>query len=147
MYLKLYFLYIFTWFSLSVGPPGPNQKAYFVKISLTGNFVVLIRVSYGSSSRSTGNGSGSTTLVVSTNKVHTAGMAAYKPQSRVMTLASSWSSRSVRYFLTRLTINVKCVDNISDLLTIGILTSYVKQLLSNLPLVWYPISDIWFWEF
>jgi hypothetical protein len=26
-----YVLYILTWFSLSVGLPGPNQKAYFVK--------------------------------------------------------------------------------------------------------------------
>ncbi len=43
MYLKQYSLYIFTWFSLSVGPTGPNQKAYFVKLSLFVNFVVLIR--------------------------------------------------------------------------------------------------------
>ncbi len=44
MYLKQYFLYILTWFSLSVGPLGPNQKAYFVKFSLPVNFVVLIIV-------------------------------------------------------------------------------------------------------
>ncbi len=43
-YLKQYFLYIFIWFFLSVGPTGPNQKAYFVKISLPVNFVVFIRV-------------------------------------------------------------------------------------------------------
>jgi hypothetical protein len=30
--------------ALSVGPPGPNRKAYFVKFSLPVNFVVLIRV-------------------------------------------------------------------------------------------------------
>ncbi len=35
-------------FSLSVGPTGPNQKAYFVKFSLPVNFVVLIRIAYGS---------------------------------------------------------------------------------------------------
>jgi hypothetical protein len=35
---------------LSVGPTGPNQKAYFVKFSLPVNFVVLIRVAYGSGS-------------------------------------------------------------------------------------------------
>ncbi len=28
---KTVLFYIFTWFSLSVGPKGPNQKAYFVK--------------------------------------------------------------------------------------------------------------------
>jgi hypothetical protein len=44
MCLKQYFLYIYTWFSLSVGRIGPNQKAYFVKFSLPVNFVVLIRV-------------------------------------------------------------------------------------------------------
>ncbi len=30
MYLKWYFWYIFTWFSLSVGPTGPTQKVFFV---------------------------------------------------------------------------------------------------------------------
>jgi hypothetical protein len=49
MYLKQYFLYILTWFSLSVGPTGPNEKACFVQFSLPGN-VVLIRVAYGSGS-------------------------------------------------------------------------------------------------
>ncbi len=53
MYLKPYFLYILTWFSLSVGPTGPNQKTYFVKFSLPVNFVVLIRVAYGSGSNNT----------------------------------------------------------------------------------------------
>ncbi len=43
MYLKKYFL-ILTWFSSSVGPTGPNQKAYFVKFSLPVNYVVLIKV-------------------------------------------------------------------------------------------------------
>ncbi len=43
-YLKQYFLYILTWFSLSVCPPGPNQKAFFVKFYLPVNFVVLISV-------------------------------------------------------------------------------------------------------
>ncbi len=38
-YLKQYFLYIFTWFSLSVGPTGPTQKVFFVKFSLQVNFV------------------------------------------------------------------------------------------------------------
>ncbi len=42
MYLKQYFYYILTWFSLSVGPIGPTQKAYFVKFSLPVNFVVLM---------------------------------------------------------------------------------------------------------
>ncbi len=49
---KQYFLHILTWFSLSVGPTGPNQKAYFVKFSLPVNFVVLIKVAYVSGSRS-----------------------------------------------------------------------------------------------
>jgi hypothetical protein len=44
VYLKRYFLYIFTRFSLSVGPTGPTQKVFFVKFSLPANFVVLIRV-------------------------------------------------------------------------------------------------------
>jgi hypothetical protein len=41
MYIKQYryFLYIFTWFCLQVGPTGPNQKAYFVKFSLPVSFV------------------------------------------------------------------------------------------------------------
>jgi hypothetical protein len=34
----------------NIGPTGPNQKAYFVKFSLLVNFVVLIRVAYGSRS-------------------------------------------------------------------------------------------------
>jgi hypothetical protein len=55
MYLKQYFSYILTWFSLSVDPPGPNQKASFVKFSLLVHSVVLIRVSYGFGSRSTRN--------------------------------------------------------------------------------------------
>jgi hypothetical protein len=50
IYLKQYFLYILTIFSLSVGPLGPNHKAYFVKFSLPIHFVVLIRVAYGSGS-------------------------------------------------------------------------------------------------
>jgi hypothetical protein len=33
---------------LSVGPTGTNQKAYLVEFSLPFNFVVLIRVAYGS---------------------------------------------------------------------------------------------------
>jgi hypothetical protein len=37
-------------FSLSAGPIGPNQKASFVTFSLLVNFVVLIRVAYGSRS-------------------------------------------------------------------------------------------------
>jgi hypothetical protein len=49
MYLKQYFLYILTWFSLSVGPTGPNRKAYLVDFSLPVN-VVRIRVAYGSGS-------------------------------------------------------------------------------------------------
>ncbi len=53
MYLKQYFLYIFTWFSLSVGPTGPNQQAYIVKFSIPVNFVVLIRVAYRSGSYNT----------------------------------------------------------------------------------------------
>jgi hypothetical protein len=57
MYLKQYFLYIFTLFSFSVGPKGPNQKAYFVKFCHPVNFVVLIRVAYGSGSYILGNGS------------------------------------------------------------------------------------------
>ncbi len=40
IYLKQYFLYIFTWFSLSVGPIGPTQKVFFVKFSLPVNFIV-----------------------------------------------------------------------------------------------------------
>jgi hypothetical protein len=48
MYRKQYFLYILTWFYLSVGPTGPNQKAYFDKLSLPVNVVVLVRVAYGS---------------------------------------------------------------------------------------------------
>ncbi len=40
MYLKQYFLYIFTWFSSSVGSTGPTQKVFFVKCSLPVNFVV-----------------------------------------------------------------------------------------------------------
>ncbi len=43
MYLKRYFLYIFTWFILSVGPAGPTQKAFFVNVSLPVNFGVLSR--------------------------------------------------------------------------------------------------------
>jgi hypothetical protein len=35
---------------LLVGSTGPNQKAYFVKFFLPVNFVVLIRVGYGSGS-------------------------------------------------------------------------------------------------
>ncbi len=74
-YLKQYFSYIFTWFSLSVGLPVTNQKANFVKFSLPANFVVLIRVAYGSGSQNTWkwiwirenytdpNGSGSATLL------------------------------------------------------------------------------------
>jgi hypothetical protein len=61
MYLKQYFLYILTWFSLSVGPTGPNQKAYLVKFFLSVNFFVLIRVAYGPDPdpdpRTPGNGS------------------------------------------------------------------------------------------
>ncbi len=54
MYLKQYryFVYILTLFSLSIGPTGPNQKAYFVKFSLPVNFVVLIRVAYACESGS-----------------------------------------------------------------------------------------------
>jgi hypothetical protein len=40
---------------LSVGPTGPNRKAYFGKVSLAINFVVLIRVAYGSGSLTPGN--------------------------------------------------------------------------------------------
>jgi hypothetical protein len=39
MYLKQYFLYIFTWFSLAVGPTGPKQKAYFSLPSLPVNLL------------------------------------------------------------------------------------------------------------
>jgi hypothetical protein len=34
MYLKQYFLYIFTSVSLSVGPTGPTQKVFFFQLSL-----------------------------------------------------------------------------------------------------------------
>jgi hypothetical protein len=48
MYHRLYFLnnfvYIFTRFSLSIGPTAPTQKVFFVTFSLSVNFVVLIRV-------------------------------------------------------------------------------------------------------
>jgi hypothetical protein len=47
MYLKRYgtfYTYVLIWFSLSAGPPGPNQKVYFVKFSCPVHFVVLIRV-------------------------------------------------------------------------------------------------------
>ncbi len=44
MYLKPYFWYIFTWFTLSVGPTGSTRKVYFVKVSLPVNFIVLIRI-------------------------------------------------------------------------------------------------------
>ncbi len=54
MYLKRYFLYIFNWFYLSVGPTGPTQTVFFVKFSLPVNFVVLIRVAYGSGSNTPG---------------------------------------------------------------------------------------------
>jgi hypothetical protein len=50
MYLKQFFLYIFTSLSLSVGPTGPTQKVFFVQFSLPVNFVVLMRVAYGSGS-------------------------------------------------------------------------------------------------
>jgi hypothetical protein len=50
MYLKRYFLYSFTWFSLSVGPTVPTQKVFFVEFSLPINFDLLIRVAYGSGS-------------------------------------------------------------------------------------------------
>ncbi len=62
MYLKRYFLYIFTWFSLSVGPTGATQKVFFVKFSLPANFVALIRVAYGSGGH-LGNGSGSWKII------------------------------------------------------------------------------------
>ncbi len=54
MYLKRHFLYIFTWFSLSVGPTGPTQKVFFVRFSLPVIFVVLIGVAYGSGSDTQG---------------------------------------------------------------------------------------------
>jgi hypothetical protein len=47
MNLKRYFLYIFTSFSLPVGPTGPTQKVFFVQFSLPVNFFVLMRVAYG----------------------------------------------------------------------------------------------------
>jgi hypothetical protein len=52
----LFIRYILTWFSLSVGPIGPNQKTYryFVKFSLPVNFVVPIWVAYRSWSYNTG---------------------------------------------------------------------------------------------
>jgi hypothetical protein len=43
---------------LSVGPTGPTQKVFFVKYSLPVNFVVLIRVAYGSGTLTPGNRSG-----------------------------------------------------------------------------------------
>ncbi len=43
MYPKQYFLYILNWISLSVGLPGPNQKAFFVTFSFPVDFVMLIR--------------------------------------------------------------------------------------------------------
>ncbi len=52
MYLKWYFSFILTWFSLSVGPQEPNQQAYAVKFSLAANFVALIRVVSGSGNTS-----------------------------------------------------------------------------------------------
>jgi hypothetical protein len=42
---------------LSVGPTGPNQKAKFVKFSLSVNFVVLIRVALDPNPRKPRNGS------------------------------------------------------------------------------------------
>jgi hypothetical protein len=45
MYLRLLFIHL-NLVSLSVGPPGPHQKAYFVKFSLPVNFVVIIRVAF-----------------------------------------------------------------------------------------------------
>ncbi len=52
MYIKRYFLYIFTWFSLSVSPTGPTQREFFIKFFLPVNFVVLTREygTYGSGS-------------------------------------------------------------------------------------------------
>jgi hypothetical protein len=50
MYLKRYFLYSFTWFSLSVGSTVPTQKVFFVEFSLPINFDLLIRVAYESGS-------------------------------------------------------------------------------------------------
>jgi hypothetical protein len=55
MYLKQYFLYIFTWFSMSVSSTGPTQSAY-VKFSLPVNFVGHIWVAEGF-----GSGSGTIT--------------------------------------------------------------------------------------
>ncbi len=52
IYLKQYFLYMFTSFSLSVGPTGSTEKVFFVQFSLPVNFVVLMRVAYGSGSGS-----------------------------------------------------------------------------------------------
>jgi hypothetical protein len=40
MYLKQYFLYIFTSLSFSLGPTVPTQKVFFVKFSLPINFVL-----------------------------------------------------------------------------------------------------------
>jgi hypothetical protein len=55
MYLKRYFLFILTWFSLLIDLPGPNQQAYIVQFFLTVNFVVLIRVEYESGPGKTRN--------------------------------------------------------------------------------------------
>jgi hypothetical protein len=59
MYLKQYryLLYILTWISLSVGPPGAKQQAYVVKFSVPVYFVLIIRV--GPKSENTLNGSDS----------------------------------------------------------------------------------------
>jgi hypothetical protein len=35
---RIIFFYIFTWFSLSVGPTGPKQKVFFVKFTFSVNF-------------------------------------------------------------------------------------------------------------
>jgi hypothetical protein len=56
---KTVFVYIFTSFSLSVGPIGPTDKVFFVQFSLPVNFDVLMRVAYGSDPGHFGNGSGS----------------------------------------------------------------------------------------
>jgi hypothetical protein len=44
MNLKRYFLYIFTRFSLSVGPTGPTQTVFCVESSPPVNLVLLTRV-------------------------------------------------------------------------------------------------------
>jgi hypothetical protein len=57
VYLKQYFLFILTWFSLSVGLPGPNQKAFWFKFSLPVDVAMLVRIVTDPDPWTLGNGS------------------------------------------------------------------------------------------